>query len=160
VLVSGIAKGLSGSAKAAAADVAGAGSSDVLRAGSIRNVNPNFPAPGFGRNCVNCAIATDRTLAGMPSCAMPTKGSLPISVIESLYGGKFSGPLSAQQIEAGMLNAQNGARGIVFGNRGPGVAGHVFNVVNQRGTVRFLDGQIGAPANLKPYLSLHLIRTN
>lgn len=54
----------------------------------------------------------------------------------------------------------DGARGIVFGSRGPGETGHMFNVVNQNGTVRFLDGQTGKPADLGGYTSLHLLRTN
>lgn len=39
-------------------------------------------------------------------------------------------------------------------------AGHVFNVVNQNGVVRFLDGQTGAPATLDGYTSFHLLKTN
>ena len=34
-------------------------------------------------------------------------------------------------IESDMLAAGSGARGTVFGSRGPGQVGHVFNVVNQ-----------------------------
>jgi filamentous hemagglutinin len=53
-----------------------------------------------------------------------------------------------------------GARGIVFGSRGSGEVGHVFNAVNQKGVVRFLDGQTGQAASLEGYKSFQLLRTN
>ncbi|EPF1364651.1 toxin glutamine deamidase domain-containing protein [Pseudomonas aeruginosa] len=49
---------------------------------------------------------------------------------------------------------------LVFGSYGPGQPGHVFNVVNQNGVVRFLDGQTGKPANLGGFKSLQLLRAN
>lgn len=39
-----------------------------------------------------------------------------------------------------MTKAGSGSRGIVFSSYGPGKPGYVFNVVNQKGTVRFLKG--------------------
>ncbi|WP_418910521.1 toxin glutamine deamidase domain-containing protein [Achromobacter xylosoxidans] len=48
----------------------------------------------------------------------------------------------------------NGARGIVFGSYGLGQPGHVLNVVNQNGVVRFLDGQTGKPASLGDFKTL------
>lgn len=59
-----------------------------------------------------------------------------------------------------MASAGNGARGIVFGYNGAGQPGHVFNVVNQKGIIRFLDGQTGKPANLNNFKTLQLLRTN
>lgn len=41
-----------------------------------------------------------------------------------------------------------------------GQPGHVFNVVNQNGVARFLDGQTGKPANLSNFKTLQLLRTN
>ncbi|WP_425273388.1 toxin glutamine deamidase domain-containing protein [Pseudomonas morbosilactucae] len=52
------------------------------------------------------------------------------------------------------------ARGIVFGSYGLGQPGHVFNVVNQNGVVRYLDGQTGKPANMSNFKTLQLLRTN
>lgn len=49
-----------------------------------------------------------------------------------------------------MTDAGAGARGMVFGSRGSDV-GHVFNAVNQGGTVRFLDGQTGAAASFSGF---------
>jgi filamentous hemagglutinin len=129
-------------------------------AGSIRIVNPGYPAAGRTQNCVNCSIATDATLSGNPAVSLPSNGPINISTLENLYGGRFGYAATNSEIEQQMLNAGNGARGIVFGSRGPSDAGHVFNVVNQNGKVRFLDGQTGAPATFDGYTSFHLLRTN
>jgi hypothetical protein len=130
------------------------------RAGSIRNVNPGFPQTGRTQNCVNCSIATDATLAGNPATALPSVGPQPITVLERQYGGRFGSATTADSIAGQLATAGDGSRGIVFGSRGPGETGHVFNVVNQNGTVRFLDGQTGKPADLSGYVNFHLLRTN
>lgn len=51
-------------------------------AGSIRNVNPT----GGTMNCVNCAIATDATLAGRPASALPGSATS-IGVLEQQLVG-------------------------------------------------------------------------
>lgn len=129
-------------------------------AGSIRNVNPGFPIAGRVENCVNCAIATDSTLAGRPTVALPTNGPTNLRVLESYYGSRFGSATTTDTISQSLALAGNGARGIVFGSRGPGEVGHVFNVVNQNGVIRFLDGQTGRPAVLTGYQSFSLLRTN
>lgn len=48
---------------------------------------------------------------------------------------------------------------IVFGSKGAN-AGHVFNVVNQGGTVRFIDVQAGTGASFDGYQGFYLLRTN
>ena len=108
-------------------------------------------------NCVNCAIATDATLAGRAASALPS-GVTSISVLEKTFGGRFASVSGPGAIEAQLLNAGSGARGIVFGARADEV-GHVFNAVNQNGVVRFLDGQIGGAASLEGYTSFSLLRT-
>ncbi|MEH0014584.1 type VI secretion system tube protein TssD [Citrobacter portucalensis] len=131
-------------------------------AGTIRNVNPGYPKTGHTHNCVNCAIATDATLAGHPASALPvnsTKG-VPLSVLEKFYSGKFKPMSSVDEIIHIMSNANSGARGIVYGSYGPGQPGHVFNVANQNNTVRFLDGQTGNGADLNQFKSFQLLRTN
>ncbi|MGC6100551.1 toxin glutamine deamidase domain-containing protein [Enterobacter quasiroggenkampii] len=55
-----------------------------------------------------------------------------------------------------MTDAGSVSRGIVFGSYGPGQPGHVFNVVNQNGTVRFLDGQTGKSTDLSQFKSFQL----
>jgi hypothetical protein len=107
---------------------------------------------------VNCAIATDATLAGRPASALAS-GPTSVAVVEGIYGGQFARIGGQAAIEAQLLNAGNGARGIVFGSRGPGQVGHVFNAVNQRGTVRFLDGQSGAAASFEGYSEIFFLRT-
>jgi len=47
------------------------------------------------------------------------------------------------QIGSILSQSGNGARGIVFGESLGGNVGHVFNVLNNNGSVQFLDGQIG-----------------
>ncbi|XKY51844.1 hemagglutinin repeat-containing protein [Xanthomonas campestris pv. raphani] len=139
-----------------------AGSASDEVAGSIRNVNPGYPEAGRTHNCVNCAIAKDSTLAGDPASALPighTKG-VPISVLEAQYGTRFSVKPSAGSIVAEIAGSGDGARGIVYGSYGPGQPGHVFNVVNQNGVVRFLDGQTGKAVNITEFKSFSLLRTN
>lgn len=126
----------------------------VNEAGSIRNVN----VVGGRMNCVNCVVATDATLAGRPASALPG-GPYRIGVLERFYGSSFSAPGAIGGVVDSMTAAGTGARGIVFGSRGSEV-GHVFNVVNQNGVVRFLDGQTGRTATLDGYRNFQLLRTN
>lgn len=123
-------------------------------AGSIRNVNPT----GSTMNCVNCAIATDATLAGRAASALPG-GATSVSVLEQQFGGQFVSVASPKAIESTMQAAGSGARAIVYGERGGGT-GHVFNVVNQNGVIRFLDGQTGRVASFSGCTGLRLLRTN
>ncbi len=132
---------------------------DELVAGhSIRDVNPGYPSPGRTMNCVNCAVATDATLAGRPASALPGSPT-PIAALEEHFGGTFKPVASASEVSASLYEGGSGARGIIFGYRSTGV-GHVFNAVNQRGVVRFLDGQVGGPASLEGYDALYFLRTN
>ncbi|MCH8129376.1 MAG: hypothetical protein IIC70_05680 [Acidobacteria bacterium] len=120
-------------------------------AGSIRNINPT----GSGGNCVNCVMATDATLSGNPASALPSNPK-PISVLEETFGSTFK-PVSGQlQIEAILADAGPGARGVVFGGSGNQV-GHVFMGVNQRGTIRFLDAQIGRSASFEGFDSFRFM---
>ena len=137
--------------------VLASGSCVATEAGSIRGVNPL----GGTNNCVNCAVATDATLSGAPSSALnvaPGVSGQPISILEDLYGGAFK-PVSGQAgIESILTEAGSGSRGIVFGARGNDV-GHVFNAVNQNGTIRFLDGQTGGVASFKGYTDFWFLVT-
>jgi hypothetical protein len=123
-------------------------------AGSIRKVNPT----GGILNCVNCAIATDATLAGRPASAMPS-GATSIGALEQQFGGKFAKMASKQAIDQAMQAAGPGSRAIVYGERAGGT-GHVFNVVNQGGVVRYLDGQTGQAASFAGYTGFRLLKTN
>ena len=114
----------------------GAADSEGALAGSIRNVNPT----GGDVNCVNCSIATEYTLRGAPASALPTTGPLPISLITKEFGGSFAPVSGPMEIGSILSQSGEGASGIVFG-QGTSM-NHVWNVVNQGGNIRFLDGQI------------------
>lgn len=113
---------------------------------SYKNVNPGFPAPGRTMNCVNCAVATDATLAGRPATALPTPGPLQLEDVQNAVGGSFVEVASPADVEAALLRSGPGSRAIVAGFRADPNPGHVFNAVNEGGRVQFLDGQTGAPA--------------
>lgn len=130
----------------------------------IEHINKDLPLgkmPGTrDMNCANAAIATDATLAGTPTSAVPGEVTH-ASVLQDYFGTKWS-PATGQasSIEASMQGAGPGSRGIVFGQKTGEKIGHFFNVANQGGTVRFLDGQGGGLAKLKPYDTFFLLRTN
>ena len=126
----------------------------------IANVNPGGPnSPGRSENCVECAIATDATLAGTPTTA-PPGAAQSVGAIENRMGGSFV-PVSGEgEIRAVLDAAGPGARGIVFADPGNGDIGHVFNGVNSGGSVLFLDGQTGGWGSFEGYTSFHFLRTN
>ena len=125
---------------------------------SIENVNPGFPEPGRTENCVNCSVATDATLKGNPAQALPGYETV-YTVLEQDYGRKFMKVNSRERIVEVFQQAGDGQKGIVLGIR-PDGRSHVFNVDNQRGVVRFLDGQSGEPADFTPYIKLYVMPTN
>ncbi|GAA4003013.1 hypothetical protein GCM10022384_57130 [Streptomyces marokkonensis] len=72
------------------------------------------------------------------------------------YGGiPCKTPITEQLNET--KNAGNGARGIAMGQKGR--RAHVFNVVNIKGDVVFLDGQSGH-ADLSTWRNFSLLRTD
>lgn len=81
-------------------------------------------------------------------------------MIEQATGGRFVGGFSGRgDIERTLSSLGPGSRGIVFGERAGGV-GHVFNgVVNNRGVVKFFDGQTGKPALFDGYTGFRLLIT-
>ncbi|WP_462264569.1 RHS repeat-associated core domain-containing protein [Mucilaginibacter sp.] len=123
--------------------------------------NPKFDVKDINKvngntNCVNCALATDNYLKGRPTSALNSQPTQ-LSVIEQEYNAKFTHGLSIEQVK-GMVG-QKGQMGIVFGNRGIGRVGHVFNVINQNGQINFIDGQTGQGANLSGYKNFSFIPT-
>jgi filamentous hemagglutinin len=63
-----------------------------------------------------------------------------------MFGGSFQSGVNEQEITSMMVKAGPGSRGIVYVTNG-GV-GHVFNVINEGGMVRFFDYQVGEEASL------------
>jgi hypothetical protein len=122
-------------------------------AGSIRSVNP-----GAGTmNCVNCVITTDQMLDGAKVSAA-LDGPKPVNFLETYFGSHFAPVADRAAIEAAMTAAGDGSRGVVFASRGPGRVGHVFNVINQGGVIRFLDGQTGKVASFGGYRDFFFMR--
>ncbi|MET9489948.1 toxin glutamine deamidase domain-containing protein [Nocardia sp. NPDC006630] len=120
---------------------------------AIRTVNP-----GNGTmNCVNCVVTTDRVLDGLEVSA-PLHGPAPIAVLEEHFGAKFAATTGRPGIEQLLSEAGDGARGVVFASNGPGQVGHVFNVINEQGTVRFLDGQSGGEATFDGFKNFYVMR--
>ena len=131
---------------------------------SARDINPHSAKAGGDLNCVKCAMALDTTLGGAPAQAMPGLASKTFAgaqgILESAYGAKLVTMPSQAAIESTMSAAGNGARGVVIGYESGAAYSHAFNVVNQQGTIRFLDGQIGGAAkNVGQYDHLWFIRT-
>jgi hypothetical protein len=130
--------------------------------GTIRSVNRGLPlgrTPGTrDMNCANCAVATDAMLAGSPAAALPGQAT-DARDVSAMYGKPWAPMRGIAHMQIEMTAAGSGSRGIVFGERN-GDIGHFFNVVNQKGTVRFLDGQTGEPASLADgYARFWLLRT-
>jgi RHS repeat-associated protein len=121
---------------------------------AIKDVNPTNDV----KNCVRCAIATDRTLGGQPTSAKP--GEMPDNLIQITYGKDFV-PKSFAQIKDDLLKAGPGARGIVSADvkDRPGV-GHTFNAINVDGRIYFPDGQSRRfQTNLRQYENVEFIQT-
>jgi hypothetical protein len=113
----------------------------------------NFKEGKF--NCANCAMAVDKTLGGNPASAIPwtyrkviKNGKVvdeisfnygtDLRVLENEYGKKFIKNMTPDKIKQTL---KPGQRGIVYGYIKGRDIGHVFNVVNENGVIKFLDGQ-------------------
>jgi hypothetical protein len=84
--------------------------------------------------------------AGHPTSALPQFDArgVPISEIPKALGikGSFTKAKSLSDITSTFEEFGPASRGFIFGDRGPGQVGHVFNVVvDQRGKAKFWDGQ-------------------
>ncbi|MER5447022.1 DUF6531 domain-containing protein [Streptomyces sp. NPDC002766] len=111
-------------------------------------------------NCRACAVAVDRLLAdGAPSSAPGSLGRGSESTISNLYGGKPFISMNLSQIVREVLAGGDGARGIVWGYGPKAGDSHVFNVVNVKGDVIFLDGQTGH-ARPSVYQNYGFLRTD
>ncbi|WP_321818699.1 MULTISPECIES: hemagglutinin repeat-containing protein [unclassified Paraburkholderia] len=151
-------------------DKIAAGTSNSISAGidsalggySIRDVNSVYPADGRTMNCANCSVATDATLAGNPTSALPGAVTSPEDLATAFGKTVFNWiqRTNPEAISQTMLNWGDGSRAVVYGARG-GEIGHFSNVINQNGTVRFLDGQSGGATNLNDgYTHWFILRTD
>ncbi|PUB78718.1 MAG: hypothetical protein DBO99_05960 [gamma proteobacterium symbiont of Ctena orbiculata] len=114
------------------------------------------------RNCVNCFVATEAALQGRAATALPSNAGVPlvrfITEMRARFGAAFR-PMSRETIATELLAAGEGSRGAVWVWYAGGRA-HVFNAVNQRGAVRFLDGQSGKAATWEGVERVYFMRTN
>ena len=135
-----------------------------LEAGSIRNVNRDLKGKQLGdQNCTNCVIATYHTLKGNKSTAMPkaldpkTKmyvdGPVDASFLETYFNSTWK-KTSRRQLG----NIKEGEMGILYGTWKSTGEGHVLNVVNQNGNVRYLDGQVGKNVDISGLENLHYLK--
>ncbi|MCB9172383.1 MAG: WXG100 family type VII secretion target [Ardenticatenales bacterium] len=109
---------------------------------SARDINPGYPTTGRVQNCVKCVQAMDDLLSGNGARIAPTTtGPLPISQLSTKYGTTWQKATQAS-IESTLTASGHGSRGIVYVRWQSG-GGHVFNVVNQKGVIRFIDAQTG-----------------
>jgi hypothetical protein len=100
-----------------------------------------------------------------PCSALPLSKARPIGKIADALGveNKWTKVKSFEELESAFKDFGPGARGVAFGDRGPGQVGHVFNVVNDHnGRVRFWDGQSMArpEINGQGYKNFLWLRTN
>jgi hypothetical protein len=106
---------------------------------------------------------TDATLAERPTSALPYtiqrrfrngkwenyasyKRGTELIVLEKEFKVKFSDWYI--DIKDIAKNLESGKRGIIYGYKKGANMGHVFNVVNEKGIIKFLDGQTGKRAKL------------
>jgi hypothetical protein len=80
--------------------------------------------------------------------------------VAEVYGKRgFASYPSISSIEQFLTRGGPGARGIVYGGRGPGELAHFFNAVNQGGDVVFIDATTGGLANTQGYSFFQMMRT-
>lgn len=119
---------------------------------SLSAINP----VGGAANCVNCAVALDAILGGARASALLGK-AVPLPQVPGVFGkSAFDGTASSI---GGVRSAfgMTGSRGVVVGI-GPN-GGHAFNVANQGGVVKFLDGQAGTPAVVDGFTKFYYLVT-
>ncbi|MBV9409072.1 MAG: hypothetical protein JO164_09615 [Candidatus Eremiobacteraeota bacterium] len=125
--------------EAGAADAGAAGSPPTP--GAVQSTSgyyPDFNPSGCNTNCGACADAVENGLAG--------NGINPAAAGTQAWpttGGPLQYPLAggAGDVEAALQAAGDGSRGIAYVT--DGTYAHVFNAVNDGGTIVAIDGQAG-----------------
>lgn len=126
---------------------------------ALERVNPKFdPAESaYRENCTSVVQANELRRRGLDVQAGPLErhrwsseggsGGRPLSAITGPWGGQFT-PGTKTEIERAFEDP--GSRGIVAINWHEG-GGHVFNVENVGGQIRFVDGQPTPPVTDASY---------
>jgi hypothetical protein len=114
----------------------------------LGRVNPNYERtnPAYSQNCTGVVQANELQRRGFDVQAGPLEPELhgagrSLSTIEQAWGRDFT-PGTKSEIDAAFQ--EPGSRGVVYIRWDTG-GGHVFNVENVNGTVRFVDGQTIPP---------------
>jgi len=105
--------------------------------GGSRDINPL----GGQYNCAGCTIAGDASLKGFPASAIEHGPVYVTDFLKHFGATQMNVYKSTDAIIDIMNKANEGATGVIFGDRGPGVMGHFFNVTKQNGVVQFIDFQ-------------------
>ncbi len=109
-----------------------------------RGINPS----GSTTNCAKCCVATDSTINGFPIAAPAAPRVQGVTGLERLFGRTFGPRGSIESVSQQLLNGGPGTRAIIAAESGPGWEGHLFNGVNEGGTIKFWDGQTGGAAQI------------
>lgn len=116
-------------------------------------INPKYHRSAeYKYNCCDCARAVERTWRGHQEAAAgksldsdPSKWGEQGSRME-LWAGEGCKSMSAKEIRDRIASAGHGSSGIVsarFKARNGSMMGHAFNIVNDGGEIKAVDGQVG-----------------
>lgn len=110
----------------------------------------------------------DVALEGRRATALPSNGPAPngLAKLQKHFaqqnGGDIFKYIRIDRIDRTLINAGDGARGIIYVQWKNGGA-HVFNAVNEKGAIKYLDPQTGGlqtnTAAIKPFETAFM-RTN
>ena len=103
----------------------------------VNDINPTNSRD----NCVEAAKAVDNTLGKHPTAAGPVQRGQDGYEIENAYPGRSLHGSTPGGISQDMLASGEGSRGIVVVTNGG--HSHAFNVYNDGGTIKWIDGQSG-----------------
>jgi len=111
----------------------------------IDGINPDRELPGRDNNCGECSRAVDNTWNGRPAVAAAlanpeVMGELPSRMTD--WAGTAPVKASAADIGKRLIDLGPGSSAIVGFDWKSG-GGHWFNAINDRGTVKAVDGQSG-----------------
>jgi Papain fold toxin 1, glutamine deamidase len=111
----------------------------------INGINPDEDAPGRDNNCAECSRAVEDTWEGKPAtaAAMSDQNAAgePVRRMEDWAGEQ---PQQASMPQIGQrLNDLGPGSSAIVGCDWVGGGGHWFNAVNDKGTVKAVDGQSG-----------------
>jgi hypothetical protein len=111
----------------------------------IDAVNPDRTAPGRDNNCGECARATQSTWQGEPAVAAamrdPKSGGEGDEVMVEAAGAELT-PTSIDEVGQRLADLGPGSSAVVGIGWQDG-DGHWFNAVNDSGSVKAVDGQLG-----------------